>query len=96
MRKIEMQSDLTYIVCPEKTCRLFWDTTRSCPCDGNCPYERQQKLIIICHNCREMIVLPGGTSRMLRIDHACKGKSGVAGNFRMSGRYRLIYEAPTE
>jgi hypothetical protein len=94
MKKAEMKENVTYVICPKKTCRLFWDVTGPIPCEGHCPHEDKQKLVILCHNCEEMIVLPGGTHIFVRIDHQCKGQGGVASNFRMSGVYHLLYKIP--
>jgi len=90
-----MKVGITYIICPNKKCKLFWDTSRPCPCDGNCPYKDRMKFAIICHNCGEIIVLPGTHNAWQRIDHHCPdGK--VASNFRMSGKYCLLYKMPTK
>ena|SRR3989338_4953465 len=94
MRKDEMEVGVTYIICPEKKCKLFFDTTRLCPCDGSCPFQAKQKLAIVCHSCGGIIVLDGGHSMIVRIDHRCFDGDGLAFNFRMSGLYRLLYSIP--
>jgi hypothetical protein len=95
MTKDEMKVNVTYIICPEKTCRLFWDTITegALSCDGYCPFKSKLQLAIICHNCLEIITLPGNHSMWARIDHKCPN-GDLAGNFRMSGKYHLLYKLP--
>ncbi|MDD3101715.1 MAG: hypothetical protein PHE59_01040 [Patescibacteria group bacterium] len=93
MKISEMESGVTYIICPDKKCKLFWDTTRPCPCDGKCPHGKKVKLVIICLNCHGMIVLPGNHCSWCRIDHACPNGMNAM-NFRMSGKYQLLHKMP--
>lgn len=93
MKKGEMEVNVTYIICPEKSCKLFWNPEGSCPCDGNCNFENQLKFAIICHSCREIVVLPGNHHMFQRIDHKCPD-GRLAANFRMSGKYHLLYKLP--
>lgn len=91
----EMDTDTTYIICPEKSCRLFWDTSQPVACDGHCPYQDRQQLIIICSACGEMVTLPEGHHVAQRIDHQCPdGSTGMS--FRMGRKYELMYEVPQE
>jgi len=94
MTKDGMKVSVTYVICPEKKCKLFRDTTAGhCPCDGYCPFKNKLQLAIICHNCHEIITLPGDHSMWARIDHKCPN-GDLAGNFRMSGKYHLFYKLP--
>lgn len=96
MKKSEMEIGTTYIICPDRKCKLFWDTSRWCPCDGDCPHEDKLKLVIICHGCGKMIILPGDHCSWCRIDHNCSGKGGgCCSNFRMDNKYHLLYKMPT-
>lgn len=95
MKRTEMRVGITYVICPNKKCKLFWDTSRYCPCDGNCPWKDRLKFIIICHNCGQMIILSGDHHLWQRIDHLCPD-GRKAGNFRMSGKYHLLYKIPAE
>lgn len=58
MHTPKLEKNVTYIICPEKSCTLFWEATGPCPCDGSCPYQEKQKLLIICGGCNEIILLP--------------------------------------
>ena len=89
-----LKTDTTYIICPEKTCQLFWDTGTPFPCDGHCPFQERQKLMVLCPNCHARIMLSGGSSRWQRINHQCPD-GRVSANFcRMNGKYHLLYEVP--
>ncbi len=94
-KKSELENDVTYLLCPDRTCRLFYDTTRTIPCERNCPKQKELTKIIKCQACGELIELPGDHGLALRIDHKCDPqREGVAPNFRMSGNYHLIYKRP--
>lgn len=95
MKKSEMDCETTYLLCPDKSCRLFFDKTQAIPCERMCPRQEQLRKIILCGGCQETIILPGAHSTISRVDHNCP--TGCrAGNFqRMSGKYRLMYEMPT-
>lgn len=93
MKKSEMEVGIIYIICPNKKCRLFWDTSRYCPCDGKCPHKGKLKFVIICHNCGEMIVLSGIDKVPRRVDHQCPdGRNAF--NFSTT-TYYLLYKMPT-
>lgn len=89
-----MNTETTYLLCPNPSCELFLDTTRYCPCEYDCPYESELIKMIICRNCGEIIGLPGGHPSICSVDHNCPdGKTAI--NFqRMSGKYYLIHERP--
>jgi len=92
-KKYEIETDITYLLCPDKKCKLFYDATRPIPCEDQCPKQKGLIKIIKCINCEELIELPGNHFIWGRIDHNCPDKR-TAGNFRMSGKYVLIYERP--
>ncbi len=93
MKVSELKSRVTYILCPDKTCRLFWQTDGPFPCEGHCPHEAKQKLIIRCHNCDGMIILDGGHCILCNIPHDCpNGDRPIC--FRMDHAYHLLYELP--
>lgn len=93
MENFSPEVGVTYVICPDSSCKLFFDRTRACPCDGHCPKKQEQQLVIVCAGCKEMIVLRGGTSLLTRIDHSCPN-GNITANFRMSGKYHLLYEIP--
>jgi len=94
LKKSEMKIHVTYILCPDKTCQLFFDDTRRIPCENECPKQDTMKKIIICQNCQAMIELPGDYHMARRVDHKCPGSIGYAWNFRMSGKYYLLHKKP--
>lgn len=85
---LKMELGVTYIICPDKTCKLFWDPNGLVACDGNCPRESDQRLVIVCHHCWQRITMPEGHRIFQRID--CRNCGAM--NFRMSGKYRLRYK----
>ena len=91
-----MDAQTTYLLCPDRTCRLFFDTTRRTPCEHDCPLEKLLVKIIKCHNCGELIELEGNHNYLRRVDHACSGGRCAANFQRLSGTYQLIYERPRE
>lgn len=93
MKKSEMKPKITYIICPERTYKLFWDMTRACPCDGHCPFEEKQKLLVLCSNCNEMIILDGDYHLWMSIRHG-PPTGCFATIFRIGNTYRLLYEVP--
>lgn len=95
MKVADLDTDCTYIICPKPTCRLFWKPDGACPCDGQCPYQEKQKLVVA-FSCGHMEVLPGGDSMLRRIDHPCTDSTTKTTFVRASGRYRLLYELPEE
>ena len=94
MKISEMDDDTTYLLCPDKKCKLFWDETQRMPCEDNCP--RQDKLIkmIICRGCHGLIELPGNHHMICRVDHNCPDGRRVSNFHRMSGKYNLLYKKP--
>ena len=86
-----MEKDVTYLLCPDKKCKKFWDRTRYCPCESECPKEEELVKIIVCHNCNETIELPGNHSQLQNVGHRCADGS-YAVNFRFSGKYEIRYK----
>lgn len=100
LKKSEMEINVTYIICPDKSkrCRLFLNTNDNTKdyyrCERHCPQKDKLKLIIICDNCKEMIILPGDHDSWCRIEHQCSSGPGLAFNFRMDNRHYLLYKIP--
>ena len=93
MKVSELEQDTTYVICPEPSCKLFWNTNCMCPCDGSCPYQDRERFVIQCHNCKEMIILPGNHSWMQHIPHNCPNGDHPL-NFRSGSTHYLLYELP--
>ncbi len=95
MKASELKDDVTYIICPEKSCRLFEVRGPERSCDGKCPFQEKQKLVVGC-DCGGMVVLPGGHKSWYRVDHP-HPEGGVGSTFaRMSGKYFLLYKLPSK
>ena len=92
MKISEMDDDTTYILCPDKTCKLYWDTSQCIPRENNCPHQDRQIKLIICTGCQGLIELPGDHSGLCRVDHDCPDGFRASNFQRMSGKYFLLYE----
>lgn len=59
LKKSELDKDTLYIICPDKKCKLFWETGKQpLPCPHECPKKDKLKYVVLCHQCKETIVLP--------------------------------------
>lgn len=93
IRKEDMNTDTTYLLCPDPTCKLFWDTNQFLPCEDRCPMQDQLIKMIRCQ-CGEVIELPGDHSMFRRVDHEHEDGSRASNFQRISGEYRIMYERP--
>ena len=75
MKISKMDKDATYLLCPDKNCKLFWDKSQSCPCEQSCPHKDKLIKLIICWGCRELIELPGDHNKLCRVDHNCSNSN---------------------
>jgi len=82
-------SDHTYIICPDAACRQYFDLSRSCPCEHDCPKEAAMKKVVICPQCSNVIVLAGDHFSWCLVE--CS-RCGVINWHRMSGNYMLVYD----
>ena len=89
IKKSDMKEDITYILCPDPSCQLFFKPDCMVPCENNCPKQDEMKKLILC-KCGEIVELPGEHGWMFRVDCEC----GASLFDRMSGKYQLIYERP--
>ncbi len=80
------KNEINYILCPDTSCKLFWDTSRHIPCERECPHNDKMNIMIKCGVCGKDILLKHGHGRWFRVDCDCGGC-----NFqRMSGKYEWI------
>jgi len=93
LKKSELEVGATYIICPDRKCKNFFNTSSPLICDGKCPKKKKLKFIIVCHNCKGLVELPGHHHIWQRIDHLCPNGMCCA-NFRMSGKYHILYKKP--
>lgn len=94
IKKTDMKPDVTYLLCPDKSCKLFWDTTRRIPCEADCPKQDELVKIIQCSGCYEPIELSGDHHVFRRVEHFHEDET-ISWTFkRMSGKYQLLYERP--
>lgn len=95
LKKAEIKRDGTYFLCPDSSCKLFWEPNCMVPCERGCPKQDELVKIILCV-CGEMVELPGNHSAFNRVDHRCSN-GYIASNFqRGNHKYYLIYEKPEE
>src|SRR3989344_5213070 len=93
IQKSEMDTNTTYLLCPDRSCRLFFDPDREW-CETACPRKDVLVKIIQCVNCSEPIELSGDHHRYSSVTHECADGRHPLMFQRMSGRYCLIYERP--
>ncbi len=96
LNKSELRKDTTYILCPDKKCKRFFDVNDKLACEYKCPKQEKLVKIITCFVCNDVIELPGSHTPFYPVDdkyHTCKdGKSPFW--FRPHNRYILIYKKP--
>lgn len=88
-----MREDITYVVCPDRKCGLFWEPDLGDVCECYCPHKAKRKLVLVCHDCESLLVLREGHSSMQRIDHDCSGGS-CKFRLRGSNTLQLTYKMP--
>ena len=93
IKKSDMNTETTYLLCPDRSCKLFFDTNKEW-CEQECPQKDDLVKIIQCHNCEEPIELPGDHHYIENVTHECSDGRHPLMFQRMSGRYCLIYEKP--
>lgn len=96
LKKSELKEGITYIMCPDLTCKLFFCTTRVCPCISECPMKEKEKLIFLCTLCKEPIIHDGYFNpRLQRVSHECPDTGMHSTIFAMDNPLRLLYKIPT-
>ena len=69
----DLETGVTYLLCPEKSCKLFFDTSQNDrPCENRCPYQEKLRKIIKCLYCSDLIDLPGNYSMAQTVSHECE------------------------
>jgi len=61
MKRYEMEEGVTYYLCPDKTCDIFWNET-GLGCENDCPKVDELKKILYFESCQNLIVLLGNHS----------------------------------
>ena len=92
--KSDMDSNVNYVLCPDKDCKLFFASTKYMICEHECPKQDEKIIIVKCSFCDKLIELPGETSTLVTVSHSCKNGNTPTSFVRMSGKYQLIYEPP--
>ncbi len=96
LKKSELKENITYIVCPDPTCKLFFCETRACPCILECPMREKEKLIFLCPLCREPIIHDGYFNPYFQhITHECTDTGRHPIIFATDNPFRLLYKIPT-
>jgi len=88
-----MEVGVTYIICPNPKCKLFWDTTSYCPCEDRCPWAEKEKFVVLCPFCRDIIVLDSDYKLWQSVTHVCADNSHPF--FFRKTHYHILYEMPT-
>jgi hypothetical protein len=92
IKKSEMREDCVYVLCPDKKCGMFWHKDFFA-CEGHCPKEDKQDLLVICKDCDNILHLGSNHSSFQRLDHKCRG-IGCKFRLRSSSNFKLIYDVP--
>jgi len=95
IRRSDMDTDTTYLLCPDSGCKGF--SASRFPCEDHCPKVKDLVKIIRCIGCGGVIELSGSHNGWARVDHHCPSDR-VCMNLsqRMSGKYRRLYQRPLE
>ena len=92
IKKNEMKEDITYILCPDKTCNIFFDENKLCEYD--CPLKEKAKKLFYCKKCKKIEEKPL-TETIHRLDHLCMNNT-LASIFPNKKHYIIIHEFPKE
>ena len=82
-----LKPGITYFLCPNIKCHLFWKPNCHVPCEHECPKKSKMKMVIVCDICGKNIVLPGDHCSWCRVDCEC----GASLFLRMPDKYGIIY-----
>ena len=94
INKSDMEENVTYLLCPDKSGKLFWEEDKGIPCESECPHQDELVKIIRCHSCYEPIKLPGNHPQWENVLHIHEDGTRATSFARMSGKYALLYERP--
>lgn len=96
LKKSDLRNHITYLLCPDDSCKRFFDPNDKRACEYECPKQNDLVKIVVCRVCHDVIELPGSHNPFYPIDnkyHTCKdGKSPFG--FRPHNEYKLIYKRP--
>lgn len=91
----DLKEDITYLLCPDKTCDLFWKENCACPCEYDCPSVEDMKKILYVRDMENLLVLDGDFSSLQTVDY--KTKDGCTRvHFRNSDKHRIMYKMPID
>ncbi|MBU0667449.1 MAG: hypothetical protein ABIC91_04165 [Nanoarchaeota archaeon] len=93
LKKEEMETGITYLLCPDVNCNLFWDDLGPVPCESNCPRQKDLVKILYCNRCNDLVELPGTHHLWQRVDHLCPVDQLTFFELRKTS-YRIIFEKP--
>jgi len=95
IKKSDLKTDTTYLLCPDPECELFKDDSGITPCEYDCPRQDELVKIIACERCNAMMELPGDDDVLPCKYHNCfDGDYAINDQQRMSGKYHRIFERP--
>ena len=91
----DLEENITYLLCPDKNCDLFWKQNCTCICEYECPNVNDLKKILYIKHTNELIILNGDYSAFRTVDF--KSKDGFSSiYFRNSERHRIMHHMPID
>lgn len=94
----QLEEDVIYILCPDKSCNKFFDDSYTyVPCTMHCPKMDDLEYLVSCKVCTEPVILPKTFNSWQRVDHQCdqhKITGGVASSFMSGNKHEIMYELP--
>ena len=95
IKKSEMKTDITYILCPDENCDIFFNEKKHCTSD--CPHPDKARQLDYCGVCNNFYENEINFSLWQRKDHRCNhhGLEWIGSKF-YTGKWILIHEYPKE
>jgi hypothetical protein len=91
----ELKEGVTYLLCPDRKCDLFWDESVSTPCESDCPNVKDMRKIIYIEAEDQVVVLSGSHHLFKRVEfNTDDGRTPCY--FRRGKEYHLIYGMPKD
>jgi len=95
IKKSEMNENLTYILCPDSNCEIFFDEKKFCRLD--CPYPEKAKQLDYCKMCNSIYENKINYSTWQRKEHKCNSSKFEATAIKFcNNKWILIHEYPKD
>ena len=90
-----MKKGITYLLCPDRTCKLFNKKPIGNSCEFSCPFkESKLKKLVVCGHCGGIAELPGFYTSWQYLPHNTKTGGCGATIKRIDFEYKRIYKKP--